>query len=123
MLTDGERERLAEIEADLRRDCPVLDHALRHGVFRGLPDQRRRSYSLQAWPVAALAGLGVALVALGLAVPNTVALVTGFYLTPLSLLGLWIPVWRADPDRPCPCARNPGLIHHHHPRHPGRAQP
>lgn len=122
LLTRCERERLAEIEADLRRDCPALDHALRHGAFRGLPDQRRRSYSLQAWPVAALASLGAALVVLGLALPNTLALVTGFYLTPLSFLGLWIPVRRAHPARPCPCVRNPALIHHHR-RHPGRAQP
>lgn len=125
VLTGGERERLAEIEADLRRDCPALDRALRHGAFRGLPDQRRRSYSRQAWPVAALATVGGVLVVLGLALPSTLALVAGFYLVPCSFLGLWIPLRRgAQPDRPCPCGRNPGMVpgHHHRPprRFPGR---
>ena len=125
MLTGWERERLAEIEADLRRDCPALDHALRTGAFRGLPDQRRRSYSWQAWPVAGLAAVGGALVVLGLALPRTLALVAGFYLTPCSFLGLWVPLRRGPrPDRPCPCGRNPGMVpghHHRHRRAPGRS--
>lgn len=90
-----------------------------------LPTGVPRSYSWQAWPVAALATVGGVLVVLGLALPSTFALVAGFYLTPCSFLGLWIPLRRgAHLDRASPCGRNPGMVpgHHHRPprRFPGR---
>ncbi len=94
MLSRSEQTRLDGIEIDLRRTSPALDRALDHGVFRGLPDQRRRSYTLQAWPVAALAGLGCGLIALGLGLPNVIPLILGFYVLPFSFLGLWLPLFR-----------------------------
>ena len=95
MLSRSEKARLDAINVELSRSSPALDRAFAHGVFRGLPDQRRRSYSLQAWPVAALASIGCALVALGLRLPNVVPLIIGCYAVPFSFLGLWLPPVRA----------------------------
>ena len=90
-LSPRERERLEEIEQQLRSEAPALDHALASGVVRGLPEPPRSLRSRSGWPVVVLVVLGGLLVALGLGTQSVLPLLAGTYLMALSFLGRWLP--------------------------------
>ncbi len=66
VLSDRDRRALQDLEEHLRAEAPVLDLWLRTGARRGMPDQPRASYTLQAWLVLVLVAVGCALIAWGL---------------------------------------------------------
>jgi len=69
VLSDRDRRALQDLEQHLRAEAPVLDLWLRTGAHRGMPDQPRASYAVQAWPVVVLVAVGCALIAWGSSSP------------------------------------------------------
>ncbi len=100
VLSDRDRRALQDLEQHPCAEAPVLDLWLRTGARRGLPDQPRASYTVQAWPVLVVVAAGCAL-SPGGASSQAHYLLWGAYLVAFSFLGLWLPLRsRRGRDRP-----------------------